>query len=140
MKNTIHAQFTGTIQDYHHFIGPRIKNKICNFTRKNRNTRNGICEHCNTYNKELDSAHIHGKGRRQIIEKVLYNYLNNKIVIIPSLETVEIEILKLHKPIENVVKFLCKKCHNEYDNNIIETRENQGKNLTIQIKKNSKSR
>jgi hypothetical protein len=103
-----------TIQEYHEIIGPRIRNKINSLTRNARKERNGICENCGEI-RELESAHIHGKGRRKIIEKVLENHFIDDLVKGDLIEF-ENEILEKHKPIENVFKFLCKPCHNQYDN------------------------
>ncbi len=66
------ANFEGTVQEFHHFFGPRIRNAINNFTRNHRKNLNGICEECGS-EKELHSAHIHGSDRRMIIENVLSN-------------------------------------------------------------------
>ena len=81
------AKFEGSYQEFHHFLGPRIRNEINNFTRKYRNQKNGICEECGN-EKELHSAHVHGKGRRKIIESVLKPY-NKDGIISCDLEEVE---------------------------------------------------
>ena len=107
------AIFKGTIQEFHHFLGPRIRNAINNFTRKYRNQRDGICENCGE-KKELHSAHVHGQERRSIIEKILFPYLHEGQVRC-NIETTEKEILKAHLPIDNCFKFLCHSCHVAYD-------------------------
>lgn len=103
-----------TIQEYHHFIGARIRNAIQSLTSKARKERNGICEHCGNKG-ELDSAHIHGKGRRDIIENILLNYMVDDLVY-GDLDEIEGRILSKHHPVESAFKFLCKPCHVAYDN------------------------
>ena len=97
------AIFKGTIQEFHHFLGPRIRNAINNFTRKYRNQRDGICENCGE-KKELHSAHVHGQERRSIIEKILFPYLHEGQVRC-NIETTEKEILKAHLPIAIALNF-----------------------------------
>lgn len=109
------AQFQGTIQEFHHYIGPRIRNIINTFAKKERMARDGVCETCGKTNQILESAHIHGRGRRTIIEKVLSRYPDN-VFIQCDLKTVENEILEEHGTISDVFKFLCKQCHWKYDN------------------------
>ena len=103
-----------TIQEYHRFIGPLIRNKVNSLTRNIRKERDGICEFCGE-KSILESAHIHGKGRKTIIENVLIEYLKDNFVQGNLLE-IEEKILNAHLPLENTFKFICKPCHTEYDN------------------------
>lgn len=114
------ATFEGTIQEFHHFIGPRIRNAINNLTRKYRKNLNGICEDCGQ-KKELHSAHVHGRERRAIIKTILDPYVNNGIIHC-NIEETENKILNAHLPIENCFKFLCHNCHVTYDSNTIITK------------------
>lgn len=107
------AIFEGTIQEFHDVIGPRIRNAINNFTRNYRQKLNGICENCGQ-KTELHSAHVHGRKRRTIIEKVLEKYSNNGIISC-DIKEAENQILKEHLPVEENFKFLCHKCHVAYD-------------------------
>lgn len=109
------ANFEGTIQEFHHFLGPRIRNAVNNFTRTHRNQRDGICENCGE-KKELHSAHIHGQDRRTIIQNILSSHMNNGQVKC-NIGEIEKEILTAHLPIENCFKFLCHVCHVAYDSN-----------------------
>jgi len=110
------AIFEGTIQEFHHLIGPRIRNAINNFTRSHRKRLNGICENCGL-EKELHSAHVHGNGRRSIIENVLSDFDNNGVIKC-DIDIAEKRILEAHQPIEKYFKFLCHSCHVEYDSQI----------------------
>src|SRR5271169_2316455 len=110
------AKFEGSVQEFHHYVGPRIRNAINIFVRKERNSRNGICEHCNKRETILDAAHIHGRKRRDIIEIILSSYEIDGIVRC-DIEAVEREILDGHGVIADTFKFLCKDCHVQYDKN-----------------------
>jgi len=114
------ASFEGTTQEFHHYIGPRIRNAVNSLTRKARLERNGVCEFCGK-KATLESAHVHGKGRREIIEEVLNKYSNGNIIRIPDLNELEQAILDAHRPLSNTFKFICKPCHTEYDSNGTET-------------------
>ena len=108
------AKFVGTIQEFHHFIGPRIRNVVNQAAASHRKRREGICEDCGE-KAELQSAHVHGRGRRAIIEAVLAQYKTGKSLLSCDLEQVEKQILKGHSPIEETFKFLCHPCHVAYD-------------------------
>lgn len=110
------ASFRGTFQEFHHFIGPRIRNAVNSLTQKERLKRKGICEFCQKQ-ATLDSAHVHEKGRRLIIENVLKKHVVEEVVSISDLNELEKEILEAHIPISSTFKFICKQCHSEYDSN-----------------------
>lgn len=111
------ASFEGTTQEFHHYIGPRIRNAVNSLTRKARLERNGVCEFCGK-KATLESAHVHGMGRREIIEGVLINYTDGMTIRIPDLNRLEQEILDAHRPLSKTFKFICKPCHTEYDSKI----------------------
>src|SRR5271155_3245853 len=113
-RHDLMATFEGSFQEFHDHLGPRIRNLVNGFARKGRNARNGVCEECQKTGQELDSAHVHGRDRRTIIETVLFRYLSGGVVrcIIKEAES---EILAEHGDIREAFKFLCKECHVEYD-------------------------
>jgi hypothetical protein len=108
------AKFVGTTQEFHHFIGPRIRNLVNLAAASHRKRRAGICEDCGE-KAELQSAHVHGRGRRTIIEAVLDQYKTGENLLSCDLEQVEKQILDGHLPIEETFKFLCHPCHVAYD-------------------------
>ena len=108
------AIFVGTIQEFHHFLGPKIRNAVNLLTRGHRLQRNGICEEC-SQSRELHSAHVRGSGRRYIIESVLLQHTNAIGIISCSIEQVEDEIVQAHQPVEQTFRFLCHSCHVRYD-------------------------
>jgi len=112
-KGVCMARFIGTIKDYEKYIGPRIRNIVNTLAKKEREKRQGICEFCNE-KAELQSAHKHGKGRKDIIYEALKKY-NNGSYIDMDIEECENYIVELHKPINQVFYFLCFECHRKYD-------------------------
>jgi hypothetical protein len=108
------ATFEGTVREFHSYLGPRIRNAVNLFARKERMARNGICEDCHRSGQILESAHVHGKGRRTIIEAVLAAYTVGGQVRC-NLAAVEREILDRHGPIAEAFRFLCSACHRRYD-------------------------
>lgn len=116
IKGGAMASFEGSIQDFHHYLGPRIRNAVNMLTRRERLSRNGICEICGKKDV-LDSAHIQGKGRRSIVENVLNKYYDERCVRISDISKVENEILAAHMPISSCFIFICKECHLKYDDN-----------------------
>jgi 5-methylcytosine-specific restriction endonuclease McrA len=109
------AIFEGTIQEFHHFLGPRIRNAINNLTRDYRKRKNRACEgECGKKDAELHSAHIHGRDRRMIIEEVLSSsMINGKIQC--NIGSIEKMIMEAHLPIKKNFIFLCHACHLAYD-------------------------
>lgn len=108
------ATFVGTKDEFHRFIGPRIRNAVNLFARKGRVSRQGVCEHCETPDQILDSAHTTGRGRRHFIDEVIDRYTSGDTVRC-SIEVVENEIIVAHGDVTTAFKFLCKPCHRAYD-------------------------
>lgn len=108
------AKFIGSLKEFHDYIGPRIRNVVNGITRKHRLEKGGICEFCGK-SAELQSAHVHGKDRRSIIESVLKPLTNSNGEIACDIGNVEEKIICAHMPIEDTFKFICHPCHVEYD-------------------------
>jgi hypothetical protein len=108
------AKFNGTVQEFHHFIGPRLRNAINNYTKRHRNERHGICEFC-LQEAELQSAHVHGRDRRSLIESVLSGHTDKDSGVSCDIGQIESEILAAHEPIGDTFKFICRPCHVTYD-------------------------
>ena len=126
------ARFIGTIEDYEKFIGPRIRNIVNTLAKSERNKKNGICEFCKK-KSELQSAHKHGKGRKELIYEAMKKYDNGSYLDI-DLEECETEIIELHKPLNQVFYFLCMECHRKYDSKSI-VDENEESNNDFSVKK-----
>jgi len=92
------------------------KKVIQSITKKHKTRINNICQGCGR-KRELESAHIKGKERKRIIERVLARYIVDKKLGIVKVDLKEAEeaIIKAHQPIEKYSKFLCAECHKRYD-------------------------
>jgi hypothetical protein len=110
------ATFTGTIKEFHDYFGPRIRNVVNGITRKHRLAHNGVCEFCSN-KAELQSAHVHGKDRRTIIEAALKPFETPSGEVACDLTDIESKIIDAHMPIEDTFKFICHPCHVKYDSN-----------------------
>ena len=108
------AKFIGTVEEFHRFIGPKLRNAVNGITRNHRKERNGICEACES-TSELHSAHVHGRERRDIVEVELKCFLDENGLVSGNLEEIESRILVAHLPIEHTFKFICHACHVRYD-------------------------
>lgn len=119
------AKFIGTIQEFHNFLGPRIRNMVNLAAARHRKKRNRICEECGN-RAELQSAHVHGRGRRQIIEAVLAQFKTDENLLSCDLDLVEKQILESHLPIEETFRFLCHPCHVAYDAKTTDAKKKAG--------------
>jgi hypothetical protein len=111
------ASFLGTKEDFTTYIGPRIRNLVNQIAKKDRDARNGICQHCGEKAK-LDSAHKHGKDRKTIIEMALKDFDKGPYIDVDLTKFEEL-FIKYHQPINETFLFLCRKCHNEYDKSYV---------------------
>lgn len=128
------ARFIGTQEEFIKFIGGYTRNKVQYMSQK---YRKGIakCEHCNT-KKDLQSAHVKGRERVNIIGEILSGYINDDIIDI-DLQEFEDRYISEHQPVEKTFKILCRRCHTEYDNSDVYNFDNQEPLLkeTEEIKK-----
>ena len=77
----------------------------------------GACEHCGS-GENLESAHIHGRDRIQIID-LLLGTIDRGDVVEVDLKQFE-EAFKLeHKPFEKAILVLCTACHRKYDSPVV---------------------
>ena len=115
-KRINYPSFTGSKEDFNKFLSGFSRNLVQRISKSYKN-KIGECEFCGATGVELDSAHIHGKERKTLIENILDQYTTKSIVEI-NLKDFEDELIKAHEPINKVLKILCKECHYKYDNNI----------------------
>jgi len=114
------AMFRGTHKEFTTFIGPWVRNKVQYISRLEKAKKRGICEgpeHQGEGPVTLESAHVHGRGRREIIQSVLASFTDHNGLIECELGEVEKRIVAAHQPIEKAFLFLCRKCHLAYDRN-----------------------
>jgi hypothetical protein len=89
-----------------------MRNLVLQIT-KNHKTDVAACEHCGN-SENLESAHVRGRGRNEIIDLVASEYTTNEIVTI-DLGVLEEKFKAEHEPIETVILILCRPCHRKYD-------------------------
>ena len=78
--------FTGTSQEFKRHIGPRLRNFVQMLTRKHKASV-GACEHCGA-GQELESAHVRGTDRNQIID-LLPSAISTETVVTVELRQFE---------------------------------------------------
>ena len=110
------AEIICTTKDFHKYFGPRVRNLVQSITKKRKKELKNICQDCKQ-NKELEAAHLKGKSRKDIIEELLEKHFIDKKngLVKVDLDQFEKEVISAHKPLEKYFKFLCSKCHVEYD-------------------------
>jgi predicted RNA-binding Zn-ribbon protein involved in translation (DUF1610 family) len=104
-----------TVEEFHKFIGPKVRNDIQYLTKKRKRSLGYRCENCGK-KRELEAAHI-GASRKQIIERVLRKHrsVGSAGRISVDLAEVRNEISTAHVPIEKHVRMLCSDCHRKLD-------------------------
>jgi hypothetical protein len=109
------ATFEGNFKDFVNFIGPMSRNIVCNLARKHKTHTS--CSHPAGCNKRtnLEAAHVHGKGRVEIMAKILESFQKGENLFKVDLEKFKEEFKNAHYPIEDVILPMCKKHHLEYD-------------------------
>jgi len=106
------ASFIGTNKELRRYIGPRLRNLVQQMTKKHKAVV-AACEHCDN-STNLESAHVLGRDRNEIIDIVASRYTTNGIVAI-DIEIFEDEFKAEHDPIEKSILILCRSCHRKYD-------------------------
>lgn len=109
------ATFSGTIEEFDKFIGPRLRNLVQTSIARKHRVKVGKCEVCGC-KKDLESAHVHGRERRVLLRQACADYMVDGNVLNVDLELVEQKFRELHLPVKDTFKILCKSCHKDYDN------------------------
>jgi hypothetical protein len=113
------AKFIGTRKEFKRYFGPRLRNLV-NILTRNHKKLVGACEHCCHTENELESAHIHGRGRTQLIDQILAAPTSDSILEI-DLDHFEELFRAEHSPPEKSILILCHECHRSYDSMTIES-------------------
>lgn len=106
------ASFIGTNKEFHRYIGPRLRNFVQQFTKSHK-AEISACEHCGSKGS-LESAHVHGRERYEIINLILNENTHNSIVTI-DIAKFETRFKEEHQPLEKSILILCRDCHKKYD-------------------------
>ena len=111
------AIYEGNIEDFKKFINGYSRNLIQNLTKKHKKNRTCSLKECKI-KKNLHAAHLQGKERPKIINKILVSINQSKDDNIIKIDLNEFERLYLseHEPIDKSIIILCPKHHTEYDN------------------------
>jgi len=105
------ASFVGSREEFKRYIGPRLRNLVQQLTKQHKMAI-GRCQLCGD-TELLEAAHIHGRTRGKIIDKILNDYTNNNIVTI-DLADFETHFRNEHHVIDETILILCKRCHKQY--------------------------
>ncbi len=108
------ANFTGTLDEFEKFIGPRLRNIVQTSIARKFKREKGKCEHCNS-KKNLEAAHVHGNDRKKIIRDSLKGLIVDNQISAVDLNAFEKRFVELHYPLNKVFTILCKSCHSAYD-------------------------
>jgi hypothetical protein len=106
------ASFIGTNKEFRRYIGPRLRNLVQQITKSHK-AEVAACEYCGA-SENLESAHVRGRDRNEIIDLVVSEYATNEIVTI-DLGVFEEKFKAEHVPIEKSILILCRPCHRKYD-------------------------
>jgi len=106
------GSFNGSKEEFRRYIGPRLRNLVQQISRPYRDSVR-VCEHCNTTGS-LDSAHVKGRDRNDIIDLVLSEYVTDVGVEV-DLKAFEDKFKAEHYPLDKSFLILCRPCHRVYD-------------------------
>lgn len=128
------TEFIGTKKEFHRYIGPFFRNIVQQIT-KNYRSEIGLCQDCGS-TENFEAAHVHGKERVVIIDKLLDEYVDGKTFKI-DLVKFETKFRKEHEIFEDAIIILCKECHSRYDSkdktNISHVMKSEGKQRKIDM-------
>ena len=118
VTKNIYPVFIGNYAEFKHYIGGYCRNKVAQYTRKEKKNYAG-CEYCQA-KAVLQAAHRQGQSRIEII----YGILEKKYKIATDFYRVplidfEKEFINAHMPLKDHFFFLCPDCHSKYDNGIL---------------------
>lgn len=108
-------KFICTYEEFHKYMGAWVRNTVNRISRKEKESHNGMCQHCQNSFKILEAAHVHGKGRKALTYRVFNSFPEHNGLTQIDLNDFEQRIINIHKPIEDTFLFLCKECHKKYD-------------------------
>jgi len=109
------AVFVGTNKEFRRYIGPRLRNLVQQQT-KTYKAKTGMCQHCGS-TSALESAHVKGQDRNQIIDQTLVGQYSENVVTV-RLDLFEEKFKEAHDPIEKSILILCRSCHANYDSTV----------------------
>lgn len=112
------ASFIGTNKEFRRYIGPMLRNLVQQITKRHK-AEVGACEYCGA-KENLESAHVRGRGRNEIIDLILIDFTHKEIITV-DLDIFENRFKEEHQPLEKSILILCGSCHTQYDLNMQQT-------------------
>lgn len=106
------AVFSGNHKEFRRYIGPRLRNLVQQLTKKHK-AQISACQHCDA-KENLESAHVHGRDRNDIIELILSQESIDGVVSV-DIQKFEERFVEEHQPLEKSILILCRECHRKYD-------------------------
>lgn len=106
------VRFEGTVREFKRFVGPFLRNVVQQISREQKKAL-GACEHCGATGN-LDAAHVHGRGRTDIIN-LLLGASDPAAEVDVDLADFESAFRREHMPVERAILLLCRPCHRRYD-------------------------
>src|SRR5262249_52982562 len=96
------------------------RNLVQQITKNHKDAAVG-CAHCGT-TERLESAHIRGRDRNQIIDSVLEAFTQHNIVTV-DIALFEERFKAEHHPLDKSILILCRPCHKKYDSQVADSEE-----------------
>lgn len=118
------AQFSGTNREFKRYIGPQLRNLVQQITRSHRRSI-GACQHCGA-TTDLESAHVAGRDRNQIIDHLLEEHTTQGLIEVDLVEF-EQAFKEEHHPLEKSILILCSSCHRKYDGSEVSSAQGASK-------------
>ena len=110
------ATFEGTLADFTRYLDPYLRNTIQRGTRAHRSRLDHVCQACGRQQGHLESAHRRGRSKADIYRQVLAGYRSEGDSFrVPDVKQFMSKVIEAHKPFHETFLFLCKPCHDEYD-------------------------
>ncbi len=109
------ASFSGTIDEFHRYLGPFARNVVQYITKKHKTTI-GKCQRCGN-TERLESAHV-GRNRNQLRDSALQKLgkvIEPGVIFTVDLASFKSEFTKEHQPLAETVEILCTSCHKKLD-------------------------
>ncbi len=106
------AIFVGTNKEFRRYVGPRLRNQVQQLAKAYK-AETAACQQCGSTNA-LESAHVKGRDRNQIIDQILADNSSKNVVTV-MLDWFEEKFREAHDPIDETILILCRSCHTNYD-------------------------
>jgi hypothetical protein len=118
MRNTRNinegSKFIGTENEFKRYVGGYLRNSVQKTISPKFKKEKGKCEDC-TSTEKLEAAHIHGRGRQELMKEVLDEFKRKDGLYEVDLHIFADKFYEKHFIDGGVFRILCKPCHEIYD-------------------------